>query len=284
MTNITSQYLPAMNALNNFYAMLYDALSLEMPDGFLSTTGAYVWRGYRIDSYKNLAACQYYCQIYSDDPEILLFQESFLTKGHYFHHELGRVINLVEEDFFSKVREDQLYFLRDFVKSALSEALIWQDSEERKVIVPKKFISGGKINRHKLNGKKSFEKVSEDFIHAIPMQKGIFDLLCKAIRSASESIYSKKVQLRPNASWYNFDFRGYRMKFINPQGKASVGPSDYVWRIYFKEPNILSCENKNKYDSPPMPSFQISKEFLSGSEVEKLERLTQYTTQCLQIR
>lgn len=283
MTQSTSRYLQAMQALNDFYAILYQSMLSAMPEALLSATGAYVWRGYRIDSFKNLASCQYYCQIYPESPSFLVFQESYQYKGKYYHH-VQKQIDLLEERFFLKSLDEQLSYSTDFVRLASNTATIWQDSEDRKTVVPKDYLSGTNINRHKLKGKFFLNQVPDDFIYAFPMQDRLFQLLIPGIRQACETVLSKKVDLLPNASWYNWDFRGYRMKFLDSSGEKPRGPSDYVWRIYYKEPAFLTCERYKGKDYPEIPPFHLSPDFLSASEQEQSERLHQFALQSMQIR
>ncbi len=51
----TDLYLQGMDSLNDFFEMLYSAMRTVMPEARISTTGAFVWRGYRIDEYEGLS-------------------------------------------------------------------------------------------------------------------------------------------------------------------------------------------------------------------------------------
>jgi hypothetical protein len=272
-----------MQALNDFYAMLYQAMREAMPDASLSTSGAYVWRGYRIDSYKNLAINQYYCQIDPKQPKMLTFKESFKYKGIYREY-FKKEVDLVEEKFFSRSCADQQNFLKGFIAKSAKASLNWQKSPKRLEQVPKEYLVGKEIFSHQLKGKYTINQVPEDFIHAFPMQDQIFKLILPGIKQACEKALSKKVELFANAHWCNWDFRGYRMKFLKSNGDKPSGPSDYVWRIYFDEPDLLTCERYKGKDYPPIPPFHINQDFLSATEPEQTKLLYQYALHSMQIR
>jgi len=281
MIKITPQYLPAMHALNSFYDMLYDALLTAMPEATFSTSGAFVWRGYRIDSFKTLAINQYYCLISAESPKSLVFKESFQYRGKYRDFIKGEV-DLLAKGFFERNSVEQKEFLSNFIAKAADISLSWQDSEERLKEVPQEFQSGKKNFRHKFKGKYTINHVTEDLIYAFPAQDKIFQLLIPGIHKACEKTLSKKVELIPNAHWCNWDFRGYRMKFLDANGKKPTGPSDFVWRIYHKEPTQLICERFIGKDYPTIPAFDLSLDFLSASEPEQSERLYQFVLKSLQ--
>lgn len=277
MVDLTPQYLPAMRALNNFYPMLYDALITAMPEAAFSTSGAYVWRGFRVDSYKSLAINQYYCQIDPKYPKFLVFKESYKSKGRYYDFIMRRV-DLLDEGFFNRNCEGQQKFLVDFITRAAQYALTWQHSEERLQQKSLEYPQGKPSFRQIFEEKYTIKEVSEDFIHAFPAQDQCFQLLCRGIEKACGKVF-----LIPNAHWSNWDFRGYRMKFLDASGKKTPGPSKYVWRIYYKQPAHLTCERYNIKNYPNIPPFHLSQEFLSSSEEEQAESLYQFALKSVQI-
>lgn len=279
MVDLTPRYLPAMRALNDFYPMLYDALITAMPEADFSTSGAYVWRGFRVDSYKSLATNQYYCQVDPDRPKMLVFKESFLVRGKYRNFIMAEV-DLLDAGFFNRNCEEQQKFLVDFITKAAQDSLIWQDSKDRLDAFDKfpEYLFGKNNFRQIFEEKYTIKEVSEDFIHAFPAQDQCFKLLCRGIEKACGKVF-----LVPNANWCNWDFRGYRMKFLDASGKKTPGPSKYVWRIYYKQPAHLTCERYNIKDYPNIPPFHLSQEFLSSSEEEQAESLYQFALKSVQI-
>lgn len=279
MVDLTPQYLPAMRALNNFYLMLYDALITAMPEAKFSKSGAYVWRGFRVDSYKSLATNQYYCQVDPDRPKMLVFKESFQVRGKYRDYIMAEV-DLLDAGFFNGSCEEQQKFLVDFIAKAAQSSLIWQDSKDRLDAFVKfpKYLYGTNNFRQIFEEKYSVKKVQEDFIHAFPAQDQCFILLGRGIEKACG-----KVHLIPNAHWCNYDFRGYRMKFLDASGEPLPGPSKYVWRIYYQQPAHLTCERYNIKNYPNIPPFHLSQGFLSSSEEEQAESLYQFAIKSVQI-
>ena len=272
-----------MDAHNAFYALLYDVMLAMMPGVKLSTTGAYMWRGFRIDSYKNLAANQYYCQISHERPHTLEFKESFKYRGKY-QHPYRKPLDLCEANFFEKNLPEQRKSLEDFISGAVSESLLWQDSPERKEQVPLELQAGKKIFRHKYTDHYPIQQVSKDFTLALPMQHHFFQMLRDAITIAGREVLIFGIDLKVNANWCNWGFRGYRQKTLLPDGKLPPGPSQYFWRIDFKNPALLICEKNKGVERPVIPAFQITPSFLSASEPEQKDQLYQYALRCLQLQ
>src|SRR5687767_6777812 len=118
----TETYMRGMNDINSFYSMLYTAMRTSMPDAQISQSGAYVWRGYRIDAFRNLAQGQYYCQIYPDQPGILMLQEGYLDASHrggekekklgikagHYYYPFTETIDLRRTRFFEFKQDEQL--------------------------------------------------------------------------------------------------------------------------------------------------------------------------------
>jgi hypothetical protein len=280
MTSSMINYLKAAKAYDDFFYMLYDAMRNAIPKAQLSKSGAYVWRAYRIDSYRFLAKNQYYCEIYHHNPQVLKFQESFQYKGTYRYF-IMKQSNLKEEGFFHLSRDEQLEFLEKFVVDGEDKAIRWQISTKRKEEVPKEFQNGTDSLRNEFKESYSISRIPEEFLEFLPLQDKFFSFLVKAITKASKVVLAKEVSLLPNASWFNWDFRGYRMKFITSSGDVPEGPSDYTWRIYYKEPNRLQCEYNKTDKHPRIHPFIMDGSFLTSSEEEQAEKLYQYATEVL---
>ena len=77
MGGSTDLYVKSAKAFNNFFNMLHLAILESMASADISGDGASFWRGYRIDSYKTLAKGLFCCQIYTEEPNILVFQEGY---------------------------------------------------------------------------------------------------------------------------------------------------------------------------------------------------------------
>ena len=90
MYEVTSKYVVGMQAVNNYYEMLYQALSSSLPSAWLAQSGAYVWRGYRIIKYQDLAGGQYYCQDFSG----IKTMNQHLIQIHSTLRKVMRIINL----------------------------------------------------------------------------------------------------------------------------------------------------------------------------------------------
>lgn len=254
MSERTELYLSGMRAVNNFFEMLYTAMLEAMPGALFSTTGCMWWRGYRIDAFKNLANAQYYCQIYTDTPNSLLFKESYkdigrkptnakdieygVIQGSYFYP-FHLELNLYKVHFFHLdiVEQDQL--IRNFINYASEQATIWQESEFRTKTTNPKRLSGTKISRNPRADVKSYNRVSSDYLDAIPMQKELLDNFRNVLSEVSPELAGKKVEwLFPNSQWRNWDYRGWRLRFTED------GPNNrtvYRWNIYWQKPEKLIC-------------------------------------------
>ena len=282
MDKLSPTYLPAMYSLNDFYSMLYQSLRDALPGAFLSTSGAYVWRGYRIDSYKNLATCQYYCLIYTAYPDSLLFEESYHYRSKYCTP-FKRTMVLGKDNFFGLSIENQIKSIINFIRSASYEALGWQISDERQKTVPKSLLLGKNNPPQWPESKYTITHVPELMLQAYPLQDKLFSLLQLAIEKASEMLFHQKVEIFPNASSFNWDFRGLRMKFKDSVGKTQEGASEYVWQIYFKDPSLIQCDKYDDEDFPFIPPFKINKSFLAAPENEQIDSLTQFACESLKI-
>ena len=146
MRSKTSIYTNSAKAFNNFFSMLHLAMLESMPGVDISGSGAWVWRGYRIDSYQKLAKGLFYCQIYTEKPNILIFQEVYrypqyrpieprdkeyeIKDGDYYHP-FRLTLDLYKSRFFTFTEREQYEVLRNFISYASSQSLVWQNSEAR---------------------------------------------------------------------------------------------------------------------------------------------------------
>lgn len=254
MSNLTNTYLNGAKAFNNFFSMLHLSMLESMPSVDISGSGAWVWRGYRIDSYKELAQGLFYCQIYTGDPNTLIFEESYhypkykpidsrdkkykIKDGSYYRP-FWMTFDLYKARFFLFSASEQYELLRNFVSYASVQSLIWQKSKvrARSDVTSKEFLQGNeKIIPNLLSRPSGYEQVSIDYLSLLPLQEKIFGKLQNAVVSAFSGEYK---WLRPNAHWSNWDFRGYRLKI------SSGNSADYVWEIHFNEPEKLTCYSYN---------------------------------------
>ena len=250
MGALTNTYLNGANDFNNFFNMLHVAILESMPGVDISGSGAWVWRGYRIDSYKDLAKGLFYFQIYTGNPNILIFKESYqypnyqpidlrdkkykIKDGRYYHP-FWITIDLYKSRFFLFTANEQYEILRNFVTYASTQSLIWQKSDvrARPDITSKEFLHGNnKIIGNHLLPPSDYEQVSINYLSILPFQKRLFDKLGIILSSAFCDKYG---WFRPNANWRNWNFRGYRLNIIPSES------ADFLWEIYYQEPEKLFC-------------------------------------------
>lgn len=249
--------------------MLYSAM-LEAMDGVLiSRNGAYVWRGYRIDKYQDLASGQYYCQIYSGDPDSftrhdgsinafsckdLIFQEAYKDPRHKptdkrenkhciktgdYYYPFQVSLDLYRSRFFLLSVSEQHTMLKNFVAMAAEQALIWQHSEARLKMTNQEFIIGKKQRRSPVKNRRMYGQIGIEFLDVWMIQDYLFAVLARSLHNNAQRITGNQIAyFRPNANIYNFDFRGYRLKF---DGLFEGSQSDYRWAIYFENPELLQC-------------------------------------------
>lgn len=280
MTTKTDTYVLGMKAINSFYSMLIEAMRAGMPEAKLSQSGAYVWRGYQIVGYKELAHGQYYCQIYPGNPEVLIFQEGYLDakrkasnfekqkgimQGRYYYP-FSEKLDLIHTRFFDYSEKEQQEFLKNFVAHACEQAQIWQNSEARDKATRKEF-KFGKVPVYmpvKVQGDNN--RVGIEFLKAWKDQTSVLEQLKSILER-----FSNVQWVRPNASIHNFDFRGMRLKFRG----ASVTSR---WSVYFQEPNRLKFQipggKRNSYNLVDHGYFDLPSE-------EQIQQLTQFAQESL---
>ena len=203
MTTKTEAYIRGMEAINNFYNMLYAAMLESMPGARIIANGAYVWRGYQIDHFEDLAQGQYFCEIYPGDPDIflrqngtinsfscreLVFQEDYNDR-HYKPVDQREILHCIKTGdqyypfrvsfdlyrsrFFLLNNAEQYGMLKNFVAYAAKQALIWNRSYSRKLVTNPKFLNGINIKGQTAT-RGSFEKVNIEFLDVWKMQDGLF--------------------------------------------------------------------------------------------------------------
>ena len=248
MSNLTEAYIQGAQSFNHFFNMVHHALLECLPGVELSGSGAWVWRGYRIDSYKNLAKGLFYCQIYTGDPNILMFKESYKNekyksldqldvtykiKDGSYYHPFWSTINLYQSRFFLLRTSEQYEIIRNFVGYAANQALIWQNSEARSrpEITSQDYMEGNKkIQSNKLPAPSSYDQVTQDYLNFLPLQEKLFSRL---VEKLNVYIDSDEKYLRPNALWRNWGFRSYRLKIV-PGDHAN-----FLWEIHYENPQKL---------------------------------------------
>jgi len=268
MTTKSEEYLLGMKSVNSFFAMLDDAMRFALPGAQYSKSGAYVWRGYQINKYDELAPNLYYVQIYPGDPltftddsgrisnagRELVFMESYedphhkpvdefeeplcvKTGSYYYPFQVS--LDLYRSRFFLLNKEEQYKYLKYFIKYAAQSALLWQKSESRKNVTNTSFLNG-KSSFYDLVHLQDYDQVDLNFMTVWNKQQYLFDLLVNLLNELVPSILCKEVEwIRFNSSVRNFDFRGYRLKLVDG---IDDDAADYLWAIYFDKPAILKCQ------------------------------------------
>jgi hypothetical protein len=266
MTTKTETYMHGMKAINYFYSMLYLAMRESMPGAQISQSGAFVWRGYRIDGYKELAHGQYYCQIYPNKPGIVLFQEGYIDpsykatqrekkggiKDGSYYYPFWQSDDLFRARFFLLGKDEQFTYLKRFVDTAVEKALLWQQSDARQKVTKAKFQRGKIPRLVPVQVDQTYEQVGEEFLDAWEYQKVLFKKLEGILKS-----FPDRQWVRPNASIYNFGFRGLRLKF----NSSSVTSR---WSIYFNDADRLKFHvpkgRQNSFNLVKRGYFDLSAE------------------------
>lgn len=258
----TNQYLLGMQAINNFYAMLYQAMKVAMPKAVLCTNGAYVWRGFQIKKFEDLAENQYYCQIYPSEnnlTSVLIFKESYIDPSiksidgyeeklglypHPYCYPFRVSLDLYRTRFFLMDVDDQYLMLENFVRYAVQQALIWQRSDIRTKITSEEFLNGAprrSFGKYKPAGE--MKHVGIEFMEAWRIQHKMFESLQQALTIfMAKKPEEEKDWIRKNASPYHFNFRGCFMK----SEKLLPDEFDIRWIVNFIEPEFLKCITSKK--------------------------------------
>jgi len=258
MDRVTSDYLASMEAFHNFFEMLHDAMLVSLPRALLSKTGAFVWRGYRVDDYRELAQSQYYCLVRAwtgTDPNVLLFTESYLHKGRY-HFPFERSFDLVSTGFLQLDKAEQKSRLVEFVSGAATDALDWQKSSERVQVVPPELLKGKRCGRNPKDSVTRYDRVAREPANVYKAQDTLFRMLGESIQSV---LAQERVVLRPNSQWRNWDFRGYRMRLHPPEGSKPGGPIPYRWVIYYDIPSVIFLQHYDGQTVERIASLELKR-------------------------
>jgi len=290
MSNLTDAYLLGAQSFNHFFNMVHHALLECLPEVKLSGSGAWVWRGYRIDSYKNLANGLFYCQIYTGDPNTLMLKESYyqpdykpldqldetykIKDGRYYHP-FWSTLNLYRSRFFLLTTSEQYGIIRNFVEYASKQALVWQNSQARNrpEITSGDYLSGNnKIQSNILSAPTDYDHVYQEYLKFLPMQKGLFS---KLVEKLNIYVDNEEKWIKPNGAWRNWNFRSYRLK-IFPGDNAN-----FLWEIHYHQPEKLRAYSYDGSDRTEIGYFDISdtKYFDKSSEEQSqmLDNFINYT-------
>jgi hypothetical protein len=228
-----------------------------------------------------LAKGQYFCQIYTGNPNTLIFEEAYhdpsqkpkeqkdidfrIVRGSYYYPFVLE-LNLYQTHFFHLSMDEQLKTLSNFIAYSSEQALLWQSSAIRTQSTRPTFLKGKKQSRIFTRTTHPTNQVSPEFLDAFQMQNELLDDLNKAIKKyAPVSIGKNILWLRANKDWRNWEYRGWRLKFesINPKGHA-----DFFWQIFYDKPDQIVCfsyDGKSRkrigyYDVVDSSYFDLDKE------------------------
>ena len=241
---LTTSYLIGMKGFNDFFEVLFDSILKSCRGIELSNTAAFGWRGFRIDKYMNLARCQYYFQINTNCPRELILHEVYNDGRYRYPWKDHPVFDLELNGFFNFSKANQRDLLVEFTALAVQQAMVWQNSEARKVQVPADFFYGNVTLTNYVQMRVIFEKIPPEFVSATVTQNQIFTSLKDAILFEVSARMGRQAILEPNTSWFNWDFRGLRMKICDQDGIKPSGPTPFVWRIYYRQPAVIRFESE----------------------------------------
>lgn len=289
MSEITATYLEAMQAFNDFFEMLYYVMCEVLLEAKLSKTGAFVWRGYRIDEYRELAKRQYYCLVYPNSPEILIFEESYKdvqkSGDERYQYPFRLYLNLSKCSFFVLDKVEQKELLAGFIRFAAQAALTWQQSEGRRAVVPSEFLHGFETPRNPREPAVRINQVPSAYVKSLPLQTQLLEMLAAAIKEVIPELpqpFSQGVDLRPNAQWRNWHFRGYRMKILTVDGSRPAGPTPYLWRIYHEHPSTISVLGYDGEVTDEIERFDLKKgSFFDAEKSEQFEMIKSFVGRVL---
>jgi len=291
----TEQYERGMQAINNFYSMLYKAMKEALPTAQFSRNGAYGWRGYQINQYEDLAPNQYYCEIYPSNTGItkdLRFQESYKNPTYIptdkYEAELGIKsgrycypfqisLDLYRARFFMMDVDEQFSLLENFVKYGAEQGLLWQHSTARTQRTDPKFLKGSQVSSRRENIKLvELQQVGFEFMEAWKTQHDLFIRLIAALTPYKPiNVITEKEWIRMNAHPRHFNFRGL---FMN-SGKLLSGEFDIRWLIYFEKPELLRCFTSQMELIDDLNL--VNNDYFDLPENQKDKELTSFIKKCL---
>jgi hypothetical protein len=243
---ISSSYLVGMIGFNDFFELLFDAIQRACPGILLSNTAAFGWRGFRIDHYRELASNQYFCHVHTDNPKILRFEEVYNDGRYRYPWNEFPQLDLELNGFFNLPRNDQRNLLVEFIFLAMEHALQWQESSERKNRVNSSYFHGHEAPSNPSPMRVIFNKIPIEFIQSTPTQNQIFIALQEIIHTEILNRLNREVILEVNTNWFNWEFRGLRMKICDELGLKPPGPTPYLWRIYYRKPAVICFKMENR--------------------------------------
>ena len=242
---INSSYVTGMIGFNDLFEMLFDSLLRSCRGITLSNMACFGWRGFRIDQYQDLARNQFTFQIETTHPKILTLKEAYHDVRYHYPWDEHPQFDLELNGFFEKTKKEQRELLVEFTFQAIEQANEWQRSDLRKTRIPAQYLDGRSASSYNLQVRAIYEQIPPETLQSVLIQNQIFLTLDEAIRGEVQARMDRKVELEPNTSWYNWDFRGLRMKICDPDGLTPPGPYQYFWRIYYRQPAIIRFETEN---------------------------------------
>jgi hypothetical protein len=241
---IPASYQVGMKGFNDFFEMLYDTTLMACRGIVLSNSASYGWRSFRIDHYKGLALCQFFLYVHTHNPHSLLLLEEY-NDGHYHYPwQAHPIFDLKLNGFYQMTKIQQKNVLVDFISQAMTQALEWQSSDQRREILPARFLHGHETSSNILPMRAIYDKIPPETSLSTILQDQLFEALSQIIRSEVQARLGRQLALEPNANWFNWDFRGLRMKILEEDGSKPDGPFPFAWRIYYRQPAVIRFESE----------------------------------------
>jgi hypothetical protein len=284
MARVPASYVSGMKAFSAFFEMLYDCLQELLPTAVLSKSGAYVWRGYRIDAYETLAKCHYYFLVYCGDPKHLILEEAYWDSRHRYCRPFMLRLNLQDSRLFLLDMAEQRAFLSEFIRRAAQQALIWQESSGRATVVTPDRLEGREIASNPRSEPPEPRQIGEDYLVSTPLQNRLFGMLKDAVSDAAADLpgLSHGVDFKFNASWYNWDFRGQAMKAFASDGFLPEGPYPFRWNIYYDTPAVITLESYDGKRTERIDHLDLQNSgFFDLEEAEQREALKRFALRAL---
>lgn len=124
-----------MRQLDAFISLLKICLIETIPGAKPKKASGFGWRGFKIIGSPLLKSGDFYFEIYTDSPTVLVFEESYNYGGYAYPFYLK--YDLLNNGFFHLDSEAQKQMICNFLSEALTEAQRWHESPLRKQLVPK---------------------------------------------------------------------------------------------------------------------------------------------------
>jgi hypothetical protein len=285
MTQISSRYLSGMREFHAFHELLYACLRKSLPEATLSKSGAYRWRGYRIDAYETLARGHYYFLTYPDDPKHLLLEEAYFDSRSVYHRPFVLRLNLQDARLFLLDLAEQRSFLSEFIVRASRQALIWQASRGRTTVVAPDMLDGREVHQYARMRPTELRQINKDYLVSTKLQTRLFEMLKGAIQSATKHMpapLSNGVYFEANAHPHNWAYRGQRMKPKKADGSVPQGPFPCRWNIYYDTPGVICLEKYDGIHAKPFDRLDLVQVgFFDLGESEQQKVLERFALQAL---